>query len=169
MGTEEHAAVAAGGDPQGIDTAQPDGYVVSLQDAGETQVAVAGGKGAHLGELSRIDGICVPPGFAVTTAAFRRIMEEAPSIDARLERLSRLSADDGDGIRTLSAEIRAALEGTVIPEDLEAAITRAHVVDLGDRSATARSARGQSLGRGHELRLARNRRPDSSLQRRNPV
>src|SRR4029078_2314030 len=106
MGTEEHAAVAAGGDPQGIDTARPDGYVVSLQDAGETQVAVAGGKGAHLGVLSRIDGIGVPPGFAVTTSAFRGIMEEAPSIDARLERLSRLSADDGDGIRTLSGEIR---------------------------------------------------------------
>ncbi len=124
MGTEEHAAVIAGGDPKGIDTVQPVGYVVSLQDLGETQVAVVGGKGAHLGELSRIDGIRVPPGFAVTTAAFRRIMGEAPSIDDRLDRLSRLNADDREAIRTLSAEIRRALEATAIPGDLAAAITR---------------------------------------------
>ena len=47
------------------------------------QVALVGGKGAQLGELSRIDGIRVPPGFCVTTDAFRRIMSEAPSIDDR--------------------------------------------------------------------------------------
>ncbi|HKI41037.1 MAG TPA: PEP/pyruvate-binding domain-containing protein, partial [Mycobacterium sp.] len=38
------------------------------------QVAVVGGKGAHLGGLSRIDGIRVPAGLCVTTDAFRRIM-----------------------------------------------------------------------------------------------
>jgi phosphoenolpyruvate synthase/pyruvate phosphate dikinase len=32
----------------------------------------------------------VPAGFCVTTDAFRRIMAEAPSIDDRLDRLSRL-------------------------------------------------------------------------------
>ena len=57
MGTEEHAAVGAGGDPKGIDTFQPDCYVWGFQEIDETQVAVVGGKGAHLGELSRIEGI----------------------------------------------------------------------------------------------------------------
>ena len=51
--------------------------------------AVAGGKGAHLGELSRIDGIRVPAGFCVTTDAFTLIMAGAPMIDDRLDRLSR--------------------------------------------------------------------------------
>ena len=51
MSTEEHAAVVAGGDPKGIDTFQPDCYVSGLQEIDETQVAVVGGKGAHLGEL----------------------------------------------------------------------------------------------------------------------
>ena len=117
MGTAEHAAAVAGGDPKGIDTFQPDGYVLGLQEIDETQVAVVGGKGAHLGELSRIEGIRVPPGFCVTTDAFRRIMGEAPSIDDRLDRLSRLNADDREAIRTLSAEIRRTLEGIVIPDD----------------------------------------------------
>ena len=107
-----------------------------LREIDETQVAVVGGKGAHLGELSRIDGIRVPPGFCVTTDAFRRIMGEAPSIDDRLDRLSRLNADDREGIRTLSAEIRRTLEGIAIPDDLAAAITRA-LARLGEHAAYA--------------------------------
>ncbi len=103
--------------------------VVGLEEIDETQVAVVGGKGAHLGELSRIEGIRVPPGFCVTTDAFRRIVGEAPSIVDRLDRLSRLDADDREAIRTLSAEIRQTLEGTAIPDDLAAAITRALAED----------------------------------------
>src|SRR6266478_5726553 len=100
------------------------------------QVAIVGGKGAHLGALSRIDGIRVPAGFCVTTDAFRRIMAEAPSIDGRLDQLSRLNPDDREAIRTLSAEIRRTLEGIAIPGDLAAAITRA-LARLGERAAYA--------------------------------
>ncbi|MEK8105083.1 PEP/pyruvate-binding domain-containing protein [Micromonospora sp. M12] len=60
-------------------------------------MSVVGGKAAHLGGLSRVDGIRVPAGFCVPTAAFRRIMAEAPSIDDRLDELSRLGADDREG------------------------------------------------------------------------
>src|SRR5450756_2853451 len=91
-------------------------YVLGFQEIDQTQVAVVGGKGAHLGELSRIEGIRVPAGFCVTTDAFRRIMAEAPSIDDRLDRLSRLNPDDKEAIRTLSAEIRRTIEGIAIPD-----------------------------------------------------
>ena len=111
-------------------------YVLDLQEADETQVAVVGGKAAHLGGLSRIEGIRVPAGFCVTTAAFRRIMAEAPSIDDRLDQLSRLNPDDREAIRTLSAEIRRAIEGIAIPGDLAAAITRA-LAQLGEQAAYA--------------------------------
>ncbi|MEQ7129245.1 rifamycin-inactivating phosphotransferase [Actinopolymorpha sp. B11F2] len=100
-------------------------YVRGLQETDQTQIAVVGGKGAHLGELSRIEGIRVPAGFCVTTDAFRRIKEDVPSIDDRLDRLSRLNPDDREAIRTRSAEIRRTIEGIVIPADLAAAITRA--------------------------------------------
>src|SRR5829696_2272269 len=98
------------------------GYVVGLDEIDRTQVAVAGGKGAQLGELAQIEGIRVPEGFCVTTDAFRRIMAEAPSVGDRLDRLSRLQADDPEAIRALSAELRQAIEGTAIPDDLAAAI-----------------------------------------------
>ena len=47
-------------------------YVLDLREIDQTQIALVGGKGASLGELSRIDGIHVPDGFCVTTNAFRR-------------------------------------------------------------------------------------------------
>jgi pyruvate,water dikinase len=136
MGTEEHAAVGAGRDPKGIVTFEPACSVVGLQEIDETQVAVVGGKGAHLGELSRIEGIHVPAGFCVTTDAFRRIMAAAPSIDDRLDRLSRLTPDDREAIRTLSAEIRRTVEELAIPDDVAAAITLA-LARLGEQAAYA--------------------------------
>jgi phosphoenolpyruvate synthase/pyruvate phosphate dikinase len=136
MGTEEHASVIAAGDPTGIDTFQPDCYVLGFQEIDETRVAVVGGKGAHLGELSQIAGIRVPPGFCVTTNAFRRIMTEAPSIDDPLDRLSRLDPGDREAIRALSAEIRRTLEGIAIPDDVAAAITLA-LARLGEQAAYA--------------------------------
>ncbi len=111
-------------------------YVLGLQEIDLTQVKLVGGKGAHLGVLSRIQGIRVPAGFCVTTDAFRRIMEDAPSIDDRLDRLSHLNPDDREAIRTLSAEIRRTLEGIVIPDDLAAAITRP-LARLGEQAAYA--------------------------------
>ncbi len=111
-------------------------YVRDLQEVDEMQVAVVGGKGAHLGALSRIDGIRVPAGFCVTTDAFRRIMAEAPSVDDWLDQLSRLHPDDREAIRTLSAEIRQTIEGIAIPGDLAAAITRA-LARLGEQAACA--------------------------------
>src|SRR6202521_2289331 len=111
-------------------------YVLGFQEIDQTQVAVVGGKGAQLGELSRIEGIRVPAGLCVTTDAFRRIMAEAPSIDDRLEQLSRLNPDDREAIRTLSAEIRRTIEGIAIPDDLVAAITRA-LAQFGEHAAYA--------------------------------
>ncbi len=111
-------------------------YVLDFHEIDQTQVAFVGGKGARLGELSRIEGIRVPPGFCVTTDAFQRILADAPSIDDRLDRLARCKPDDREAIRALSAEIRRDLEGTAIPKDLGSAIMRP-LVRLGEQAAYA--------------------------------
>ena len=64
--------------------------MLGFDEIDKTQVALVGGKGAQLGELSRIEGISVPAGFCVTTGAFRRFMATAPWIDSQLDRLSRV-------------------------------------------------------------------------------
>jgi rifampicin phosphotransferase len=110
--------------------------VLDLQQIDQTQVAIAGGKGAHLGELSRIDGVRVPAGFCVTTDAFRRILTGAPSVGERLDHLAGLNPEDRQAIRSLSAEIRRAIEEIAIPDDVAAAITGA-LDGLGEQGAYA--------------------------------
>jgi pyruvate,water dikinase len=111
-------------------------YVLGLEELDQTQVALAGGKGANLGELSRIEGIRVPAGFCVTTDAFRRIMTTAPGIDDQLDRLSRVDPGDRQAVRTLSAQLRRTLEEIALPDELAAAITRS-VTRLGGQAAYA--------------------------------
>src|SRR5690242_3077825 len=107
--------------------------VLGFHEIDQTQIALVGGKGANLGELSRIDGIRVPPGFCVTTNAFERIV---PSIDAPLDRLSRLEPDDRDAISALTGEIRRTVEDLAIPDDLAAAIA-VHLARLDEHAACA--------------------------------
>ncbi|MEV7989762.1 rifamycin-inactivating phosphotransferase [Micromonospora sp. NPDC085948] len=111
-------------------------YVVDLREVDQTQVALVGGKGANLGGLFRIDGLRVPAGFCVTTAAFRRVVTEGPAIGDLLDRLSRPGPEDREAIRALSAEVRQRIEGAAIPGDVAAAITRALLV-RGEQSAYA--------------------------------
>jgi rifampicin phosphotransferase len=111
-------------------------YVLRLRDVDAAHDAVVGGKGANLGELSRIDDVRVPAGFCVTTAAFRRILAEVPSIDDRLDQLAGPNAADRVAIGTLSAEIRETIEGIAIPDDVAAAITDL-LAELGEHSAYA--------------------------------
>jgi rifampicin phosphotransferase len=110
--------------------------VLGLEAIDRTQVAAVGGKGAALGELSRIDGVRVPAGFCVTTDAFRRIIAAAPSVCDQLDRLSRVHPDDREAIRTLSAEARAVVEGVQIPADLASAVSLS-VSRYGDHAAWA--------------------------------
>jgi pyruvate,water dikinase len=115
-------------------------YVLGLEEIDKTQVALVGGKGANLGELSRIEGVRGPAGFCVTTDAFRRIMTTAPGIDASLDRLSRLDPGDRQAIRALSAEIRRIIEGIALPDDLAAAIARSVSRLGGDAAYAVRSS-----------------------------
>ncbi|WP_067693296.1 rifamycin-inactivating phosphotransferase [Nocardia jejuensis] len=101
-------------------------YVLGFEEIDRTRVAVVGGKGANLGELSRVEGVEVPEGFCVTTDAFVRFMEGAPAIEGRIDALSRVEPDDRDAIRVSSAEIRDAIEELAIPEEVAAAIVGAH-------------------------------------------
>ena len=110
--------------------------VLPLQALDRTQVALGGGKGAHLGELSRIDGVRVPAGFCVTTDAFEHVLAHAPGLDALLEALSPLAADDHASIRALSAQARGAIETMVMPAGLADSIT-ATVAHLGAQDAYA--------------------------------
>ena len=136
-----------------------DTYALGLEEIDQTQVAVVGGKAAHLGELSRIDGVDVPRGFCVTTHAFRRMVEDAPSIEEHLDRLALIDADDRGAIRAASAELRRVVEAAPVPDDVAAAIMGS-LVRIGAQgacavrsSATAEDLPGASFAGQHDTYL----------------
>jgi phosphoenolpyruvate synthase/pyruvate phosphate dikinase len=111
-------------------------FVLGFQDIDKTKLMVVGGKGANLGELSKIEGIRVPDGFCISTETFKRIMGEASSINELLDQLSHLMVKDRDKISELSGEIRLRLEGTAIPQDIHEEITCC-LSGLGEKNAYA--------------------------------
>ncbi len=111
-------------------------YVLGFQEVDKTKIAMVGGKGANLGELSKIGGLRIPGGFCISTEAFKRIIGEMPSINELVDQLSLLKVEDRDKIGELSAEIRRVIEGIAIPEDIIAEITH-HLSRLDEKMAYA--------------------------------
>ena len=111
-------------------------YLLGFQDVDSTKLMVVGSKGANLGELSRIEGIRVPDGFCISTEAFKRTIREMSSLNELLDRLSLLKVEDRGEVRELSAEIRRAIEGIAIPQEIREEITR-FLSGLGEKSAYA--------------------------------
>ncbi|MES2777371.1 MAG: phosphoenolpyruvate synthase [Bacteroidota bacterium] len=93
-------------------------FVWSFRNIDKTKLQTVGGKGANLGELSKIEGLQVPDGFCISTEAFKRIIEETPLINELLDQLSFLKVEARNEISELSAEIRRVIESVFIPEDL---------------------------------------------------
>src|SRR5262245_23174903 len=111
-------------------------YVRGFQEVDKTKIMVVGGKGANLGEICKVEGICVPDGFCISTEAFKRTIGETPSINALLDQLSLLRLEDRNKISELSGEIRRLIEGIAIPEDIQEELAR-HLSRLGEENAYA--------------------------------
>src|SRR5690348_6848797 len=94
--------------------------ILPLDDASATLEQV-GGKGASLARL-RVAGLPVPPGFILTTAAYRRFVAEN-GLQARI--LAAVAAADADRPATLdeaSRQIGALFAHSPMPEAIAAAI-----------------------------------------------
>lgn len=81
-------------------------YALGLHEIDRTKLGLAGGKGANLGELSRIDAIRVPDGFCVTTDAYADAVEKNEEFSSLLDQLSLLQAEDEERIQDVCARIR---------------------------------------------------------------
>src|SRR5690349_18501605 len=111
-------------------------YVLQLEEIDGTQVALVGGKGAHLAELSRVAGVRVPRAFCVTTDAFRQVVAREPRVGDLLARLMAVAPADLDAIGAHSEQLRRAIEGIAIPDEIAAAVTGA-LAALDERAAYA--------------------------------
>ncbi len=111
-------------------------YVLSFQEIDKTELAMVGGKGANLGELSGLQGIRVPEGFCVTTEAYKEVIGNNEAFNSLLDQLSLLKADNREGIGEISAKIRQVIEGIAIPQGIAHEIARP-LTQLGEKNAYA--------------------------------
>ncbi len=111
-------------------------YALGFREIDRTKVAMVGGKGANLGELSRIDGISVPEGFCVTTEAYKNTIEQTPELNALLDQLTLLKIEDAERVREISKKIRDAIEARPIGKDVAEAVAD-HLAKLGDKNPYA--------------------------------
>lgn len=91
-------------------------YVIGFQETGRLDILKVGGKGANLGELSKIDGIAVPDGFCISTEAYKKITENNPQIKTLIDQLTDLKAEDRIAVTEIGSKIRSAIENIAIPK-----------------------------------------------------
>jgi phosphohistidine swiveling domain-containing protein len=80
----------------------------------QTSLAIAGGKGANLGELSQA-GFEVPPGFVITTAAYDLLLKKNGLPPQMRDLIANLDNTDPDSVSQVSQRIRQALQQASIP------------------------------------------------------
>jgi len=93
--------------------------VLDFAGIDKTKLVIAGGKGANLGELSRISGIQVPDGFCITTRAYKETIGNNETVNNLLAELANLKSDNLKSISQTSATIRKTIEGTTIPQSIK--------------------------------------------------
>jgi pyruvate, water dikinase len=93
-------------------------YVLWFKECDINAVPTVGGKNASLGELLKA-GIPVPPGFAITTAAYDRFLDEGKIREEILDVLKKVSVDDVAAGEKASHAIREMIEKTPINQELE--------------------------------------------------
>ena len=87
-------------------------------------VAIAGGKGASLGEMTHAK-IQVPPGFVVLASAFDRFIEETNLKEEIRARLGEVDLADTNTVDRASNVLRDVIHDTPIPSDLTDEILKA--------------------------------------------
>ena len=92
-------------------------YVVKFEDLDKSDIGIAGGKGANLGELTQA-GIPVPPGFVVTAGTYEKFMEDTGINDKVLDILDKIDINDTKALQAAAEEIKAIIVETPIPEDM---------------------------------------------------
>ncbi len=112
-------------------------WILAL-NAANTSLASVGGKGLNLSRLARA-GFTVPPGFLVTTDAYRAFVDANDLQAFILDVLSQTLLDDPDALQRASEQIRVRFAQGAVPADLVEAVRLAYA-DLGQPAVAVRSS-----------------------------
>ncbi len=102
-----------------------EGYIAWFSELSKSDGAIAGGKGANLGEMFN-SGFPVPQGFAITTKTYNEFMDKT-GIRAKIDQmLSKINKDDTKILTEKAKEIRDLVISTKMPENLKQEILEAY-------------------------------------------
>lgn len=92
-------------------------YIVWFKDLTKDSLAVAGGKGANLGEMYRLS-IPVPNGFCVTAQTYQEYLEKTQLKEKIAELLEDLDVEETEKLQATAAKVQELIVATPIPEDV---------------------------------------------------
>lgn len=109
-------------------------FVKWLDEVTKDDVALVGGKGANLGELTQ-NKIEVPPGFCLTADAYRYFLRAA-GLERKIAAIIHgLEVEDSSRLQTESARIRELVVNSAVPEEISLEVRTAYE-QLGQQIST---------------------------------
>lgn len=100
-------------------------HVVFFEELKKEDVAIAGGKGANLGELTRA-GLPVPPGFVITAAVYDKFIKETGIFDEIMNILDDTDIDDTKALAEASDKIKKMIMDTEMSDEIRTTIIEAY-------------------------------------------
>jgi pyruvate,water dikinase len=100
-------------------------YVLWIDDPAAPGNRLLGGKFGSLAEMTAA-GFAVPPGFGITTTAYRYFLDAAGLTERAREVRAQAQGADLARVQAISAEFTAAIEAAPLPADLESAVREAY-------------------------------------------
>ena len=113
-------------------------FILWFGDVGKEDIARVGGKNASLGEMVRNlspRGVLIPPGFAVTAAAYRRFIGSAGIEEKLRDLMGSLNTETGENLAEVGRKVRRTIRSAPLPEEIDEAIRKAYrrmEEDLGE-------------------------------------
>lgn len=100
-------------------------FVVWFRDVGHDDIALVGGKGANLGEMTRA-GFPVPNGFIVTSEAYYAFLEENNLRDKIAVILNNLDVSNSKDLEKASNAVRQLIEHSPVPKEVAKQMFKAY-------------------------------------------
>ncbi len=91
--------------------------IVWFDEVGRNDIALVGGKGANLGEMTRAQ-IPVPPGFVVTSDAYSRFLKDAGIENDIYSLLGNLDVDDNSKLDSVATQVKQLVSYAAMPSKI---------------------------------------------------
>lgn len=119
-------------------------YIKWFHEINKSDIPLVGGKGANLGELTQ-NGVNVPPGFFVTSSAYKKFISISNLDEKIKEIINSLDVEDSAQLQLKSKEVRDLIISCKVPEEIRKNIEESYIkfgetIGIKDPSVAIRSS-----------------------------